>query len=63
MKSKKDQESGFILIAVLVILSLSLLVAVGMVSAKKSEAMVQTAVNEQSADYYVVEKTMNKTVS
>jgi hypothetical protein len=64
MKSKtQNEQSGFILIAVLVLLALSMIVAIGLTSAKSSEAMVQAAVNQQSEDYYKVEETMHKTLA
>lgn len=58
-----NEQSGFILIAVLVILALSLVVGVSMLSSKQSEAKIQTAYNTQSRDYYRAEESMNRVLA
>lgn len=57
---KSKQESGYMLVAVIFILTLSIMVTVGLMSATASHAKIRATVKIQADSYYKVEETLSK---
>lgn len=57
-----EQESGYMLVAVLFVLTLSIMVTTGLMSSASSHSKIRATVDTQSDSYYEVEQTLGKVV-
>ncbi|MDC0357213.1 hypothetical protein OAO01_00225 [Oligoflexia bacterium] len=59
---KSQQDGGYVLLGVVILLALSLLVSIGMLDSSATNAKTRSIVTTQSEYYYEVEETLNKVV-
>ncbi|NBW40779.1 hypothetical protein EBR25_07220 [bacterium] len=62
-RSTQEQDHGYALISILLLMSLGLLIGAGMIDSASSNTRTRALVKTRSEYYYEVEETLNRTVS